>query len=60
MNSKLKEKTIVEKLLIDEIEFESNSDWDNLCSACSSLIKEAGMTDKDIDEIARKVKNGII
>jgi len=60
MATNLKKKTSVEKLLMDEIEFESNNDWDKLCDDCSSLIKEAGMTEKDIDEIVEKVKNGIV
>lgn len=59
MANKLNQKTI-EELFIDEIENSSNNDWDELCNACSSLIKEANMTDSDIDSIIEKVKNGAI
>lgn len=56
--AKLKENISLEEILIDEIENSSSNDWDELCNACSSLIKDAKMTDKDIDEIVEKVKNG--
>ena len=56
--AKLNKSVSVEDMLIDEIESSSTSDWDELCNACSSLIKEANMSDKDIDEIVKKVKNG--
>lgn len=55
--AKLKEKISVEEI-IDEIENSSTNDWDELCNACSSLIKDAKMTDEDIDNIVKKVKNG--
>lgn len=58
MANKLNQKISVEDLLIDEIESSSSNDWDILCDICSSLIKEAGMTDSDIDDIVAKVKNG--
>ena len=54
------EKVSIEEILIDEIENSSTNDWDELCNACSSLIKDAKMTDKDIDNIVKKVKNGTI
>ena len=60
MANKLNQKTSIEELLIDEIEYNSNNDWDNLCDDCSSQIKEANMSEKDIDDIVEKVKNGII
>ena len=47
--SKLNKNISIEDIIIDEI-----------CTACSSLIKEANMTDEDIDEITKKVKNGTI
>ena len=56
--AKINKSVSVEDMLIDEIENSSTSDWDELCNACSSLIKEANMSDKDIDEIVKKVKNG--
>lgn len=58
--NKLNERISVEELLIDEIENSSTNDWDELCNACSSLMKNAKMTDKDIDNIVKKVKNGIL
>lgn len=57
--AKLSEKVSIEDLLLEEIENSSNDDWDELCNACSSLIKDANMTDKDIDNIVEKVKKGI-
>lgn len=59
MANKLNQKTI-EELLIDEIENSSSNDWDELCDACSSLVKEANMTNEDIDTIVAKVKNGVL
>ena len=56
--AKLQEKISIEELLIDNIENSSNNDWDELCNACSSLIKDAKMTDSDIDNIVKRVKNG--
>ena len=58
--NKLNQKTSIEELLIDEIEYNSDNDWDKLCDDCSSLIEKANMTEKDIDDIVKKVKNGII
>lgn len=58
--AKLKENISVEELLIDEIENSSTNDWDELCNACSSLIKDAKMTDKDINDIVKKVKDGTL
>ena len=54
--AKLKEKVSIEEILIDEIENSSTNDWDELCNACSSLIKDAKMTDKDIDNIVKRLK----
>lgn len=56
--AKLNKNISVEDILIDEIENSSTNDWDELCNACSSLIKEANMTNEDIDKIVKKVKNG--
>lgn len=56
--AKLNKSISVEDMLIDEIENSSTDDWDELCNACSSLIKEANMSNEDIDEIVKKVKNG--
>ena len=55
--AKLKEKISIEELLIDGIENSSNNDWDELCNACSSLVKDAKMTDDDIDNIVKEIKN---
>ncbi len=60
MANKVNQKNSIEELLIDEIENSSSNDWNELCDACSSLIKEVGMTDKDIDDIVIKVKNGVL
>jgi hypothetical protein len=59
-NNKVNQKNSIKELLIDEIENSSNNDWNELCDACSSLIEESGMTDKDIDDIVMKVKKGAI
>ena len=56
--AKLKEKISIEEILINDIENSSNNDWDELCNACSSLVKDAKMTDDDIDNIVKKIKNG--
>lgn len=56
--AKLKENISLEEIFIDNIENSSNNDWDELCNACSSLIKDAKMTNQDIDKIVEKVKNG--
>ena len=58
--AKLKENISLEEIFIDEIENSSSNDWDELCNACSSLIKDAKMTNQDIDKIVEKVKNGTI
>lgn len=58
MKNKVKENISVKDLLIEEIEETSSNDWNELCDICSSLIKEAGMTEKDIDKIVEKVKKG--
>ncbi len=50
---KVKTKT---KDLIDTLMEQSNNDWSQLCTNCSTLIKEAKMTDKDIDKIVERVK----
>ena len=56
--AKLNQKISIENLISDEIENTSDNDWDRLCNTCSSLIRESGMTDSDIDNIVAKVKNG--
>lgn len=56
--AKLNKSISIENMLIDEIENSSTNDWDELCDTCFSLVKEANMTDKDIDEIVKKVRNG--
>lgn len=35
---------------------QSTNDWDELCTNCSTLIKEAKMSNKDIDEIGERVR----
>lgn len=58
--AKLKENISLEEIFIDDIENSSNNDWDELCNACSSFIKDAKMTNQDIDKIVKKVKDGNI
>ena len=58
--AKLKENISLEEIFIDDIENSSNNNWDELRNACSSLIKDAKMTNQDIDQIVEKVKNGTI
>ena len=58
--AKINQEISIEELLIDEIQNSSTNDWDELCDACSSLVKDAGMTDSDIDMIVEKVKKGAI
>lgn len=48
---KIKSKDMLDKLLQD-----STNDWNELCTNCQTLIKDAQMTDEDIDEIVEKVK----
>ncbi len=42
--------------VIDIIDSDSSNNWDDLCNKCSSIIKDAKMTDRDIDEIVKKSK----
>lgn len=42
--------------IIDIVENDSSNSWDDLCKKCSSLVKDAGMTDKEIDEIVEGCK----
>lgn len=58
--AKLNKRLSLEEVLIDEIESSTTNDWDELCISCSSLVKDAKMTDKDIDNIVKKVKNGTL
>lgn len=46
------------KEVLTVIDDSVTDDWDDLCNKCSSLIKESGMTDKEIDKIAKKCKEG--
>ena len=42
--------------IIDIVENDSSNSWDDLCEKCSSLVKEAGMTYQEIDEIVEGCK----
>lgn len=42
--------------IIDIVENNSSNNWDDLCNKCSSLIKDAKMTDNDIDRIVNRSK----
>lgn len=44
------------KDLLNELLQESTNDWNELCTSCRTLIKDAQMTDEEIDEIVEKVK----
>lgn len=55
-----KEKVSLDDLIIEEVEKSSINDWEELCNECSSIVKEAKMTENDIDKIVSKVRNGIV
>ena len=42
--------------LLDMLSEKDINDWNELCLICSNLIKEAQMTNEDIDNIVEKVK----
>ncbi len=44
------------KNLINMLVEQSSNDWDELCDNCTTLIKEAKMTNDDIDEIVERVR----
>lgn len=44
------------KDIIDIVDNNSSNEWDDLCNKCSSLVKEAGMTEEKIDKIVKKCK----
>lgn len=44
------------KNLINMLVEQSSNDWDELCDNCTTLIKEAKMTNEDIDEIVERVR----
>jgi len=44
------------KDLFDMLIERSTDDWTELCTNCTTLIKEAKMTDEDIDKIVERVK----
>ena len=58
MSNNTEQRDLIKELLIDEIEYSSSNDWNELCDACSSLVERAGMTDSDIDNIVENVKKG--
>lgn len=35
---------------------QSTNDWSELCTNCATLVKEAKMSDEDIDKIVERVK----
>lgn len=35
---------------------QSSNDWDELCTSCTTLIKEAKMSNEDIDKIVERVR----
>ena len=54
MNKSLKD--IDMSNLMNLIEKDSINNWDDLCNKCSSLVKDAGMTNQEIDEIVKQCK----
>lgn len=42
--------------LLDKLLEQSTNDWTELCTTCTTLIKEAKMSNEDIDEIVERVK----
>lgn len=44
------------KELIDALIEQSTDDWTELCTSCVNLIKEAHMSNEDIDKIVERVK----
>lgn len=54
MNKALKNLNVSD--LMDIIENNSINNWDDLCNKCSSLVKESGITEQEIDEIVKQCK----
>ena len=50
----------IKEVLKSDVDDSAYNEWNDLCNKCSSIVAEAGMTDDDIDNIVRKVKNGTI
>ena len=46
----------VTKNLFNTLLEQSTNDWDTLCANCTTLMKEANMSNEDIDEIVERVK----
>lgn len=44
------------KALFDMLIEQSSNDWNELCESCTALIKEAKMSNEDIDKIVERVK----
>lgn len=49
-------KSVKAKDLMNELLQKATNDWNELCTSCRTLIKEARMTDEEIDEIVERVK----
>ena len=52
---KVKNKPSVKELLEMLVE-QSSDDWNELCTNCTNLIKEAKMSNEDIDKIVERVR----
>lgn len=52
---KVKNKPSVKELLGMLVE-QSSDDWNELCTNCTNLIKEAKMSNEDIDKIVERVR----
>ncbi len=52
---KVKAQSSIQELFNTLIE-QSSNDWNELCENCTTLIKEAKMSNEDIDEIVERVR----
>lgn len=44
------------KDIVDIVDNNSSNEWDDLCNKCSSIIRESGITDAEINKIINKSK----
>ena len=46
----------IRKELLSALIDNSTDDWNELCTNCTTLVKEAKMSNEDIDEIVERVR----
>ena len=46
----------IRKELLSALIDNSTDDWNELCTNCATLVKEAKMSNEDIDEIVERVR----